>query len=121
MLGRNDEAIAALDKGLTASGRSSEMLAQLALAYGRAGRTDRASDLVKELVERSRTQHVSPFSFALAYTGLGDSGAAIEALETAYRDREWYLCVLKTEPIFDPLRGNPAFDALVRRLDYPAQ
>ena len=120
MLGRHDEAIAALEKGVAASGRSSEMLAQLALAHGRAGRTSRARALLSELRARSRMQHVSPFAFALVHTGLGERGTAIEALEEAYRHREWLLCVLKTEPIFDPLRGDPRFDDLLRRIDLPS-
>ncbi len=72
MLGRHEEAIAALEKGVVASQRSSEMLAQLALAYGRAGFTDHARAMLSQLEARARTQHVSPFAFSLAYTGLGD-------------------------------------------------
>ena len=120
MLGRHEEAIAALEKGVVASQRSSEMLAQLALAYGRAGFTDQARATLSELEARARTQHVSPFAFSLAYTGLGEWGTAVDALEKAYRAREWYLCVLKTEPTLDPLRGDPRFEALLRRLNLPA-
>jgi serine/threonine-protein kinase len=120
MLGRHDQAIAALEKGVVSSNRSSEMLAQLALASARAGDADRARATLVELQARARTQHVSPFALALVYTGLGDWGRAVDELERAYQAREWYLCVLKTEPTFDPLRGNPRFDALVRRLNLPS-
>jgi hypothetical protein len=41
-------------------------------------------------------------------------------LEEAYRAREWYLCVLKTEPTFDPLRGDSRFQDLLRRLNLPS-
>jgi hypothetical protein len=54
------------------------------------------------------------------YTGLGEWGTAIEALERAYQHREWYLCVLKTEPTFDPLRGDPRFQDLLRRVNLPS-
>jgi TolB-like protein/Tfp pilus assembly protein PilF len=117
MLGRHDEAAAALEKGVTASKRSSEMLGQLAGAYGRAGLATRARAVLSELQRRARTQHVSPFAFALGHAGVGDVDRAVDALEASYRDREWYLCVLKTEPIFDPLRGDPRFQALLRRLN----
>jgi tetratricopeptide (TPR) repeat protein len=119
MLGRHEEAVAVLERGVAASDRSSEMLAQLAVAYGRAGLTSRARGMLTELQARAETQHVSPFAFALAHTGLGDEDRAFEALEDAYRSREWYLCVLKTEPIFDPLRDDPRFDNLLRRLKLP--
>jgi TolB-like protein/DNA-binding winged helix-turn-helix (wHTH) protein/Tfp pilus assembly protein PilF len=118
MLGRHDEAIAALQNGVAVSGRDTEMLAQLALAYGRAGFTDRARTLLSELEARSELQHVSPFAFALAYTGLGEWEEAIDALERSYRHREWYLCVLKADPIFDPLREDPRFQDLLRRLRF---
>ena len=120
MLGRHDEAVTALEKGLEASKASSEMLAQLGVAYGRAGLTSRARATLAELKARARTQHVSPFALALAHTGAGEVDRAIDALEAAYRSREWYLCVLKTEPVFDPLRGNARFQDLLRRLNLPS-
>jgi TolB-like protein/DNA-binding winged helix-turn-helix (wHTH) protein/Tfp pilus assembly protein PilF len=120
MMGRHDEAISALEKGLIASDRSSEMLAQLALAYGRAGLGTRARAMVTELQTRARTQHVSPFVFALAHLGAGEPDRALDALEAAYRSREWYLCVLKTEPVFDVLRGNARFEELLRQLHLPS-
>ena len=120
MLGRHDEAVGALEKGLIASNRSSEMLAQLAVAYGRAGLVSRATAMLSELRTRDRTQPVSPFVFALAHLGAGATDRAVDALEAAARSREWYLCVLKTEPIFDPLRGNARFENLVRQLNLPS-
>jgi serine/threonine-protein kinase len=119
MLNRHDAAIAALEKSASVSGQNSEMMAQLALAYGRAGRVDRARAILRSLEVAARTQHVSPFSFALAYAGLGEWGRAIDSLEAAYRERDWLLCVLKTEPVFDPVRGDPRFQALLRRLNLP--
>jgi TolB-like protein/DNA-binding winged helix-turn-helix (wHTH) protein/Flp pilus assembly protein TadD len=117
MLERHDEAVAALEQGVAASARNSEMLAQLALVYGRAGRNDRARAVLAELERRAESQHVSPFALALVHTGLGDRDAAIGALESAYRAREWYLCVLKTEPTLDPLRPDPRYQDLLRKVD----
>ena len=77
--------------------------------------------MLSELNVRAETQHVSPFAFALAHTGVGDTERAIEALEQAYSTREWYLCVMKIEPILDPLRGNPRFQDLLRRLELPTR
>jgi serine/threonine-protein kinase len=96
------------------------MLAQLAVAYGRAGLVSRATAMLSELRTRARTQPVSPFVFALAHLGAGEADRAVDALEAAARSREWYLCVLKTEPIFDPLRGNARFENLVRQLNLPS-
>jgi serine/threonine-protein kinase len=64
---------------------------------------------------------VSPFSVALVHLALGDSQAALDWLERAYQERDWYLCVLKTEPILDPLRRERRFEDLVRRVNFPAR
>jgi serine/threonine-protein kinase len=120
MLGRHEQAVTVLEKGIAASDRSSEMLAQLAVVYGRAGLGSRARATRAELQARARTREISPFALALAYTGAGDAERALDALEASYRSREWYLCVLKTEPVFDALRGHVRFEALLRQLDLPS-
>jgi TolB-like protein/Flp pilus assembly protein TadD len=120
MKGMPNEALAALREGHALTPGSSEMVAQIAYAAARGGRRDDARALLKELLERSRKQHVSPFFIAVAYTGLGESTAAIDWLERAYADRDWLLCVLKTDPIFDPLRGDARFQDLLRRMNFPA-
>jgi TolB-like protein/tetratricopeptide (TPR) repeat protein len=119
MKGQLDEAIAALMKASTLTPESSEIVAQLAHAHALAGHRDRTRAALDDLLERSQQQHVSPFSFALIHTGLGESQAAIDWLERAYDERDWYLCVLKTEPILDPLRNEPRFQALLRRMNFP--
>jgi Tetratricopeptide repeat len=114
-----NEALAALREGHALTPGSSEMVAQIAYAAARGGRRDEARALLNELLERSRKQHVSPFFFAVV-TGLGESAAAADWLERAYADRDWLLCVLKTDPIFDPLRGDARFQDLLRRMNFPA-
>jgi TolB-like protein/Tfp pilus assembly protein PilF len=114
-----DEALTALRKGLSLTPESSEMIAQIAYAAGRAGRRDEARKLLNELRKRSHTQHVSPFFFAVAHAGLGKTTAAVEWLEKAYDGRDWLLCVLKTEPILDPLRDDRRFQELLQRMNFP--
>jgi tetratricopeptide (TPR) repeat protein len=119
MKDQHQEAVAALEKSVALAPESSELVAQLALAHGRAGQADTARSGLATLRERSRSQHVSPFSFALIHTSLGESQAALEWLEEAYKEHDWYLCVLKIEPIFDPLRSDPRFQDLLRRMNFP--
>jgi TolB-like protein/Tfp pilus assembly protein PilF len=120
MKGMPNEALASLREGHALTPGSSEMVAQIAYAAARGGRRDEARTLLNELLERSRKQHVSPFFFAVAYTGLGESAAAIDSLERAYAERDWLVCVLKTDPIFDPLRDHARFQDLLRRINFPA-
>jgi serine/threonine-protein kinase len=120
MKGMPDDAVAALRKGLSLTPESSEMIAQIAYASARGGKPDEARILLKELRERSGRGHISPFLFALVHTGLGEPAAAVDSLEKAYAERDWLLCVLKTEPIFDPLRADARFQNLLRRMNFPA-
>ena len=120
MKGMHAEAVAALEKGLALAPESSESVAQLAHVYGRGGATDRTRASLETLRQRSRQQHVSPFFMALAHLGLGDAEAALDWLERAHQDRDWYICLLKVEPILDPLRSNRRFQALLQRVQFPS-
>lgn len=120
MKGMPNEALAALREGHALTPGSSEMVAQIAYAAARGGRREEARARLKELQERSSRQHVSPFFLAVAHTGLGEPTQAIECLERAYAERDWLVSVLKTDPIFDPLRDDARFQELLRRIKFPA-
>jgi tetratricopeptide (TPR) repeat protein len=121
MKGMHAEAVAALERGLALTPDSTEMIAQLAHARARGGQRETTRAALEELRARSRQQHVSPFSFALVHVGLGEPQEAIDWLEKAYQGRDWYLCVLKTEPILDPLRPDRRFQDLLRRVNFPTE
>ncbi|MDT5268519.1 MAG: eukaryotic-like serine/threonine-protein kinase [Acidobacteriota bacterium] len=53
---------------------------------------------------------------AYVYAPMGDSDRAFEYLEKAYQQREHFIVYLKVDPRFDSLRGDPRYDALVKRL-----
>ena len=114
----HDEAVASLTKAVGLSGNNTEYLAQLAGLYARAGRSVDARSLLAEMGRRSETQYVSPFLFAVVQTGLREYEEALDSLEQGYRERLWLLCVLKTEPMFDPLREDPRFEDLLRRMHF---
>jgi hypothetical protein len=59
------------------------------------------------------------FLLALAYAQLGRSDEAFRELETAYRGRTPWMLWLELEPRLEPLRDDPRWAALVRRMDYP--
>jgi tetratricopeptide (TPR) repeat protein len=61
----------------------------------------------------------SPFSIALFYSRAGDTDEAIAWLEEGYRRRDPLMINLKSLPSLDPLRADPRFDDLVRRIGYP--
>jgi hypothetical protein len=56
---------------------------------------------------------------ALIALGMGDHDQAFDWLEKAYADRAQMLSEIKAEPAFDPLRGDPRYADLLRRLNFP--
>jgi len=77
--------------------------------------------LLDELKRRQQKLYVPSAAFVNAYLGLGDNEQAFVWLEKAYQEQSNLLELLKVHPFFDPLRGDPRFADLVRRvgLDQP--
>ncbi|MBA2704950.1 MAG: tetratricopeptide repeat protein [Blastocatellia bacterium] len=117
--GRYDEAIAAYQKAIELSERTSNILGLLGHAYAVSGRRGEALKILNELKEMSAHGYVSPYDLATLYTGLGDKDNAINHLSRAYEERAGWIITLKVEPMFDPLRSDPRFADLQRKMNYP--
>ena len=113
------EAIATSGKAVARHGRQTGDLRFLALVYGLAGRKSETQKIIGELKERSRHHYVFPSDFAYAYLGLDDKDQALTFLERAYEEQDPALFWLKMSPLFDPLRSEPRFQALLRRVNFP--
>ncbi len=94
--------------------------ADLGHAYGRAGAQDKALKDLDELKQLSKREHVPPGAFAFIYTGLGDKDQAFPWLEKAFEERDaaWFP-MIRVSPMADPLRSDPRFQALMRRMNFP--
>jgi serine/threonine-protein kinase len=117
--GRREEAISTLERATVLSKRSSGALGFLGMAYGLAGRKDEARKILHELLKQNRRGYVSPVAVANVYTGLGARDQAFDWLEKAYQERSYYLAYLKVSPASDPLRTDPRFDDMLRRIGAP--
>ena len=95
------------------------MLASLGRTYAVTGRTRDAQRVLAQLQERAKTHYVSPFFLALIYTGLHDDPHALDALDEAYQQHDWVLVWMSVSLALDPLRSEPRFTDLLRRLNYP--
>jgi len=113
------EAIAEYQKGLAIAGRNLTYLSELGWAHARAGNTLEARKVLKQLEEISRQSYVPPFAFAFVYIGLGDKDHAFAWLEKEFEQRDNPIVFLKAEPLFDPLRSDPRFQDLLRRVGLP--
>src|SRR5882757_2096740 len=114
-----EEAVPMLEKGVAASDRSPAIVGLLVHAYARAGRRADALHLLEELKQRKKTGYVPAAAFVKAYLGLGEYDRAFFWLEEAYKEQSNLLQFLKVHPIFDPIRDDPRFVDLVRRVGLP--
>ena len=93
--------------------------AYLAYAYGMSGDRTRAMATLEELRTLSPRGEAVPFNLALVYLGLGDRARALDYLEQAYAASSEFLVWLKIDKIYDPLRSEPRFIALMTKLNFP--
>ena len=98
------------------------VLAWLAQGYAKAGQRDEALKLLAQMEELATKRYVGLWSFAIVHLALGEKGKAIDELERAYRERsDPYITFIKVSPLFDPLRGDPRFQALLAKAFSPGK
>ncbi len=114
-LGRYDEAIAHYRSGINLEDRT-PFLIRLAIAYARAGDVEQSRRILADLGERSKRESVPLSYLAVAYASIGEKDTAFILLDRACASREPRLISLKVDPIFDPLRDDPRFKDLLRRV-----
>jgi pentatricopeptide repeat protein len=119
--GQPQEAITVLEKSVSLTDRNPAVIAILIRAYAHAGQRKKALELLSELKSRKRTGYIPAGVFVNAYLGLGDNEQAFVWLETAYNEQSTILKFLKTHPHFDPLRSDPRFVELIRRVGLDQQ
>ena len=115
------EAIATLQKLVELTAGSALALSTLGFAYGSAGMKDEAFKILERLDGLSKDRYVGSLWRALVWMGLGEKNKALENLEKAYLERESLLACLKIWPIFDSLRSEPRFQALLKKMNLDRQ
>ncbi len=119
LAGSYEESYASLRRALELSPGNPNYLAALGHAQAAAGRTEEARATLAELPRLDQERKVSPFFIALVHAGLGDQDAAFAALERAFAERSGSFRYLKIEPRLDPLRADPRYADLMRRVGLP--
>jgi TolB-like protein/DNA-binding winged helix-turn-helix (wHTH) protein/Tfp pilus assembly protein PilF len=94
------------------------VLGHLGNTYARAGQRFEAQKVLQKLIDLSR-QNIGTWEVALVYAGLGDKDRAFEWLEKAYQVHDKGMLYLKVDPPLDPLRSDPRFQDLLRRMNFP--
>ena len=114
-----EQAIAASQKAVDVSQRAPGALGMLGMVYALAGQKNEANKILNELLEMNKRRYVTPAALANLYIGLDNKDQAFFWLEKAFQERSNYLAYLKVFPILDPLRSDPRFADLVRRVGLP--
>jgi serine/threonine-protein kinase len=114
-----DEAVTAFEKAHELSGGTPFTLGFLGYALGRAGRTDDARRLLEQAETMAAAGYVSPFAIAIIHAGIGELDAAFEWWNRAIDVRDPLIVPIKNLPIFDPVRDDPRYPPMLRRMNLP--
>jgi TolB-like protein/Tfp pilus assembly protein PilF/predicted Ser/Thr protein kinase len=113
---RDQEGIAEMRQLHDLAPANSLHTALFAYAEARAGRRHEAEEVLAALIRRSKTEYVPAANIAFGYVGLGDRDSAFQWFEKGYAERSQVMMFLKIEPLFDPIRSDPRYRDLVRRV-----
>ena len=120
-LGRYDEAVEAFRQAATVAPDDPLSQGYLGWALGLAGQTEEALALLGELEQRRSKQYVGGWLLAHVSLGMGDYEQTIVWLEKATEEHDGLLPFLNIWCAFDPLRSDPRFQALLRKMNFPQQ
>jgi TolB-like protein/Tfp pilus assembly protein PilF len=118
-LGQHDAAIEVFERAVTIMDRLPFYLSCAGWAYGVAGRTDDARAVLDELITRAKSEYVLNTSTGWVLGALGQHDEAFEHFDRAIDDRESLVALCAYWPSFDPVRQDPRFKALLRRMNFP--
>jgi TolB-like protein/Flp pilus assembly protein TadD len=115
-MGQHPTARAAFQRILTAAPENPAILALMGHEYAVSGDTVNAHKTLAKLTDISTRKYVPAIYFATIYIGLNQKDDAFRWLDKAYEERCEYLVYLGSEPLADPIRGDPRFSRLLSRI-----
>ena len=115
-LKRYPEAIAEFNKVIPFAEGSPVAIAALGAVYALSGNRPEAEKILADLIKQEGHGYVSPYYFIDLYACLGDKDRAFKWIDKSYEERAGFLAYTKVEDIFDNLRDDPRYSALMQRL-----
>ena len=117
--GKHNRAVEELERARRLMGPRPDVTTPHAYVLARAGRQREARAMFDELIRISQPRAPAPIRTAIVHIGLGESDRAFEWLDKAIAARDWQMSMLNIEPLFDSLRSDHRFAALVERVGLP--
>jgi len=118
LMGRETDAMEMWRTSYRAAG-DDETVAALEEGYARGGYSEALRSVARLFEARSQTRYVTPWQIATLYTRAGDAEPAVAYLQMAFRDHDQNMPSILVDPIFDFLKDDPRFQALVNALGVP--
>ena len=118
-LGRAEEALVHLRKAVELAPSASFPHAYLGYALARTGHEQEARAILAQRLELAKSIYVPPLDIAAFYVGLREFDSAFNWLEKGFEVRDTWMMFLGVLPHFEPLRGEPRFVELLRRVGLP--
>jgi serine/threonine-protein kinase len=115
--GQLGEAESVMREAMELPGGSIYAKAVLGYVLAREGEEAKARALLDALEAEAAGGYVSPVAFSTLYLGLRDLDRAMDWLESACDERRGWLAYLRVNALFDPLRGTPRFESLLKRMN----
>jgi len=116
LAGDFDDALICYARAREADANSKFVDSLEAMTLAMAGRRTEAVALLDNITRRAANDYISPVSIAYVCTALGDKDRAFENLDRAIHDRDPNLLGLKSNPIFESLRIDSRYHALLRKM-----
>ncbi len=118
-LGRKEEAVKTMEKAVELTNRQNVVLSELGYVYGRTGNRDKALAVARELEARYVRKEAAGHEVAAVYSGLGEKDKAFEWLEKDFQAKDGRLTTFRWETQFEPLRDDPRYKNLLKRMNLP--
>ena len=119
-LGRRQDGIEVFRQQASAAPANAFPQAWLGWALGLDGQRGEALAILRDLEQRRRESYVGGYLLAMVCLGLDDNDQAISWLQQAIEERDGLMPGIKVWPLFDPLRSDPRFQALLKKMNFPA-
>ena len=119
-LGRYDEAVEAFRRGVSVVSGDPKSQAELGWALGLAGERQEALAILEDLKRRRSEGYFSGVLVAWVCVGLDDHDQALSWLQQGAEERAGFMTFVNSLPVFDPLRSDPRFQALLKKMNFPA-
>ena len=120
-LSLHDQAVAHLQRLVGLTDRLPLYVGMLGQMQAHAGRRAEAEALLRELVERLDGEYVPTVTLSWIAKALGEADHAFDWLEQEYANRGVWMYTTRAWPGWDDFRADPRFQALLRKMNFPAQ